>query len=1420
MPQLLAQPGVVDADTKSYLYLDPGRFLGQSASMWDPTVGLGTVTHQQIGYLFPMGPFFWAAHALAIPTWVAERLWVAAILFAAGAGVLFLGRTLRLDRHGLVVASAAFMLSPYFLQYVGRISVILLPWAALPWLLGLTERALRSGRWRHPALMALVVAAMSSVNASSAFYVGLAPLLWLAYAGATALHPWRRVWNTLWHLAALVGATSAWWLVGLAVEGGYGIDILKYTETVPVVSSTSMASEVLRGLGYWYFYGGDEAGAWVPTLAQFTQQLWVLAAGYSVVALAFTGAFVTRWRHRAFFVVLGVVGLALAVGAAPFAGPSPFGQLLRGLFTTSSVGLALRSTDRATPLLVLAIAMLLGAAVSAVVTRSRLLGLVVGGVALGLVVVANPAVWNGTTVPGHFTEPATLPSAVRQAATALDARNRSTRVLAIPGENFAAYRFGDTVDPLWPALLNRPFVTREQQVLGSLAGEDLLYGLDGPMQDGTLDPATIAPLARLLGAGDVLVQNDLAYERYGQPDPSVFWSQLSPTPPGLSPPEAFGVPVPNVAPTRAVDESTLALPPRTPPPPPLAVLGVRHPRPLVRAEPVTSAVVVDGDGVGLVDAAAAGVLGAGASSPVILYAGSLDTHGGTLRSAMVGGARLVLTDTNRRQAFRWNTIQAVAGRTLAAGERQPSDPNDAPLDIFPGAPADAQSTTVALGVTSVTASSYGSPLAYLPEDRPLEAIDGNLDTAWEVGPFLDPRGQWWQVALLHRVSADQVTLMQAQGDADQWITAVTLRFDSGASVRVDLGPGSRTGGGQVVTFPERSFRRLRVTIDATNLSPKRALGPGVSPVGLAEVSVAGTRAEERVSMPEDLLRAVGRASISHRLTIVMTRLRVAPVPPRQDPEPALDRQFWLPTARTFTLSGQARIDALIPDADIDRLVGRPGTNGSGVVAYSLGRLPGDRRATASAALDGDSGTWWSPGFGASHQAGQWISVHVPAPVTFDHLDLQVVADGEHSVPTALRIATERGSVTVALPAITDGAGAGDTTSVPLHFAALTGRQITVTFTSVRLEWAHDYYSGGRHALPLAVAELGIPGVRAPQPPPQMPAVCRSDLLRIDGRPVSLRVSGTTSDALGGLPLAVAPCGRDQAGITLGPGRHSLVAMAGHLSGLDLDQLVLDSTPATASISTAAAPTITAQATGASSWRVRVGPARNAFWLVLGESINPGWQATMADGRSLGAPQLVDGFADGWLVNPSELPPGTAVTVTLRWTPQSAVDLAMVASSLGAALCLVLVAWRPRRRRPAHAAGAHMAAGDGQVSPVWALPLPPAGARAPWVRGAIGALGTGAVVALLVPGWPWWGLVAAALVALGVRWRGGRLALMAVTAALVLATAAAVVALQVADAPGADGNWPSHFTTASTLAWLAAMALVADLAVVWVRRRQR
>ena len=739
VPMLASQPGTVTDDTKTYLYFDPGRYIRQALSLWDPNVAMGTVTHENIGYVLPMGPFYWVLAELHVPLWVAQRLWMGAILFAAGAGVLYLCRTIGLTGPGRYVASLAFLLTPYILQYAGRISVILLPWAGVPWMLAFVILALRRGGWRYPALFALVVALVSGINASSILYVGVAPVLWLVYAVVIAKEAtWRRAWGVAWRVGLLTALASLWWVVGLQVEAAYGVNVLKYTETVPSTSATSLASEILRGLGYWYFYGTDRVGPWTQSAVAYTQNVWLMAASFAVPALLFVAAVFVRWRHRAYFILIVVVGMILSVGAYPYADPSSVGSVFKYLMVNTTAGLAMRSTDRATPLVLLSLAMLLGAGVTALAARVRRTGLIVGAGVVGVVVAATTPLWTGAIIAAGFTQPAHVPDYVHQAATALNATHKSTRVFAIPGNNFAAYRWGDTIDTAYPALLTRPFVTHEQQIMGSLPTANVLNAVDVPIQEGTMNWNALAPMASLMSAGDILVQYDQAYERYDTPNPQVLARQLQPTPQGLSDPVSYGTPRPNVATIPRLDETALGLAANSPWPSPLVSYTVAKPRPVVRGESTAHPLVVDGDANGIVNAAAMGML---SSNPTIFYAGTLDTDKALRTSTLSHPADLVVTDTNRKRAFRWNSLEENAGytQTVSQSPIDPADPSDAPLNIFPKAPADAQTTTQFKDIASVSASSYANSITYFAENRPSAALDGNPQTAWLDDSFASPR---------------------------------------------------------------------------------------------------------------------------------------------------------------------------------------------------------------------------------------------------------------------------------------------------------------------------------------------------------------------------------------------------------------------------------------------------------------------------------------------------------------------------------------------------------------------------------------------------------------------------------------------------------------------------------------------------------
>ena len=91
---------------------------------------------------------------------------------------------------------------------------------------------------------------------------------------------------------------------------------------MPTVSKTSSAAEVLRGLGYWYFYGWDKVQPWTLQAVSYTQSIWLLIVSFAVPVVAAVLGLLARWRYRAFALGLVVIGAIVAVGAYPYSRPS------------------------------------------------------------------------------------------------------------------------------------------------------------------------------------------------------------------------------------------------------------------------------------------------------------------------------------------------------------------------------------------------------------------------------------------------------------------------------------------------------------------------------------------------------------------------------------------------------------------------------------------------------------------------------------------------------------------------------------------------------------------------------------------------------------------------------------------------------------------------------------------------------------------------------------------------------------------------------------------------------------------------------------------------------------------------------------------------------------------------------------------
>ena len=1467
IPLLLTARGQVGADTKQYLYLDPDRLLANAPSMWDPNVGMGTVTHQNIGYLWPQGPWYWLFDHLGFPDWVAQRLWSGTLLFLAGLGVVFLLRTL--GWRSSVSAGAArfapaalpaalvYMLSPYVIEYIARISAILLPWAGLPWLVAIVVRGLRCaqsdqragiGRWRHPALFALVVTCIGATNATSLIYALIAPILWVPFA----------VWSSRevrLRPALLFGGrtilltfgASLWWMAGLSTQAGYGLNVLQFSETVKTVAGASQASEVLRGLGNWFGYGEDGVGPWVQAMKAYTENVPLLALTFVLPLLAMLAAVSVRWIHRAYFVTLIFVGTAISVGVYPYDDPSPLGGLFKAFQEGSTSGLALRSTPRAVPLLVLGFAVLLAGALDALRRRARQpagLGRLprwIAPAAYVLVVVlaianASP-LFRGLFVDPNLSRPEAIPEYWKQASAAMAAGDPQTRVLELPGEDFSQYRWGSTLDPVPPGLMDRPFVSRELIPMGTPASAALVRALDRRLQEGVFEPVSLPDLARLMGVGTVEFRSDLQYERFRTPRPRSTWAIVNgQRPAGLGAPEIYGPTIAEAPAVPMTDEITLGTPPGTPNPPAVALFPVRNAVPIVRAERADSPLLIAGDAEGLVDAAAAGLL---TNSGVVLFSADLAGKPQQLRQALDAGAVLVVTDSNRRRAERWNAIRENYGYVERVDEKPlKADTSDHRLPVFPNSGNDSQTVAQQRGVVSVEATEYGNPVGYAPADRPDYAVDGDVTTAWRVGAFSDVRGEKLRISMVHPVTTSSINVVQPiTFTRNRYVTKLALTFDGRDRMVVDLNDSSREKAGQKITFPKRTFSSVQLEVVEANFG-RQSRYNGLSGVGFSEVRIPGVRLSEYLRLPTDLLTQVGAAALTHPLVLQLTRDRANPGEPfKQDTELGMNRTFSLPTARSFGLTGTARISPWAKDADVDRALGRP--VGPGVVrADSSGHLPGDLTNRGSSAFDRDPKTVWSTGFG--DQVGSWVQVSSPRVVTASSIGLDVLADGRHSVPTRVHLEVDgRAQPSLALPSVPDGAAENATSHVTLRFPTVTGRSFKLVIDDVRTVQTQDYLSRHPVAMPTGFAEVDIAGLRVPPLPPNVPATCRTDLLTVNGKPVGVSVSGSTSDALKREGLAVSPCGASA--LALRAGDTDLTAAQGRDTGIDLDRLELASAPGgkaaaattvTDTTSTAAAaregmrahtqsgtpaagtrwggsPQVSVTGQSSTSYGLHVTGAQpgKPFWLVLGQSLSPGWTASAAGIGDLGQPRLVDGYANGWLVTA----PNPSFDVTMTWTPQTRVWISLAVSAVALLGCLLLALWPFRRRR----ANRLDAEPDDQPLPDVISPLARGDGGARPLTVAATAIGTGLLTGLVIT--PLAGVIVGVLTALAFVLHRGRALLRLGAVACLLISAAYVVELQWHYGLPLNGSWPATFSKVATISWLAVGLLAADVVVEMVQR---
>jgi len=1390
VPVLLAEPGRLSADTKVYLSVDPGRLLSSASSMWDPSVGAGTVPHQNIGYLFPLGPWYWLFDTIGAPDWIAQRLLWGLLVFTAAWGACRLGRLLGWSATMAAITGLAYGFSPYLLSYLARLSVILLPWAAMPWLIVLTIQLCRRPSWPRAAAFAGVIALIGSVNATSLVLAGLGPAVWLVADAATRRASLRSVIDATARIGLLSLGVSAWWIAGLSVQGSFGLPILRFTETYRAISGASTPAEVVRGLGYWFFYGGDRLDHWVGPSSSYTNEGWLILLGFGIAMFSLLGL-LTNFPRRGTFVAMLAAGMVVSVGGAPIDAPTVYGSWFADFASDSTIGGALRSTTRAMPLVVLALGAGLGALTDQAVRflrAQRAAGGTYGRVDARLPIVAAVAMLTlqffpwfiGTMTTDSLLRREVVPGHVHALAEALDTAGDG-RVLMVPGSDFAYPRVGGTIDPILPGVLDRPVLYRELVPQGSEATADLLNAYERRLHDGWAEPEAWPVIARLFDASAIAALNDHQYERFRLARPGQLWPDLIDvwgTPDHAGPAIADDTIIP------LVDSITYADPDAFDEFPVVAAWTELpgDPSP-VDLRPAAATLLVDGSGDGVVDLAGSGLLTVEQLEELtVRYRASIDDVGVDVADELDDVSWWVVTDTNRKQGRRWSTIGANLGPIEPADALVDlvDDPGDQRLDVFgPDIEVPHDRRTVAehlAAIELVQASWTGSRIAYTPEDAPFMATDGDLATAWRTAVFDDARGLELVIELREPTLSSFIEVVQPlTGVIDRFITdaSITLVAPDGAerSVAVVLDERSRQPSGQRIELPAGpEFTTLRFGIVADNLG-SLATYAGRPGVGLAELRI-GDPANGIVDDRVVRLPITGDAPpVDARLTYVMTRERIDPATQnRFAPEPALRRMFDTPE-RPFDVRAELRLSPEATDAQLAAVLGidQP--------TEADRRLSGSVAAWAGSAVDGDPATAWLTPIDASRGARITVPLTggTPAAVEFDVRD-----DPNHSVPTVVSLSDGMNSVQRTVDA--DGSG-----SVSLAWPAeldLRPSMLTVTIDDIVARTAPEYFSRLPQELPVAVTELSVRGasgdslvttsVDLTAPLPGQP-LASSALL--DGTPLPLCPVGSIGDAISGGEITATAC---DGPVSLDRGTHRLDTIRGSITGVDVDRLVLDSA-STTTPTEPNAPVTGIERHGSTSVSVDVPPTDEATWLVLQESWNTGWLATI-DGRSLGEPVLVDGYANGWL-----LEPGDARTVELEWTPQSRVRLGIIISVVSGAVIVALLALAVWRRRP---------------PPDLADEVPTPALSRPVRFMALAALTiTGLVTIGIVP--TIWGVVVGVA---AVRRRAEWLAPVGVVAGIGLTGAWVTVAETLRDHADSP-DWPSLFSWTAPLVWVAVAGVV-------------
>ncbi|MFT4189429.1 MAG: alpha-(1-_3)-arabinofuranosyltransferase family protein, partial [Aeromicrobium sp.] len=1091
------RPGRMVGDTKLDLIVDPGGFLSRALTMWEPQGGLGQVQNQAYGYLFPMGPFFWAGERLGLDAWIVQRLWWALLWSVAFVGMALLCRALKVGTPCLsLLAGVLYALSPRVLTIMGVNSVEAWPASLAPWVLLPLVVGLRHGPPRlRAAQSALAVGCVGGVNAVATAAVLPLATLWLVMAPRGER---RRAMLRWW--PPLVLATTAWWWVPLVLLGRYSPPFLDHIESSATTTVSASVLDALRGTTNWVpratvtYDAGRDLLTW-PALS--VALAVVAAAGLAGLSLAST-------PHRRFLVTGLLAGVVLTT-LGHTAGLSGWGapgwqELLDGPLAP------MRNLHKFDP--VVRIPLVVGAThLLAVLARRiaqcepdvarwwrRTMAVAVGSCVLAAVA----PTWTGRIAGGHtFAE---IPSYWSEAADWL-AEHPDDTTLVAPSSAFGDYLWGSTGDDVAQPLAGAPWVARPAVPMAPEGTVRLLDAVYERMESGTAAPGLATTLARA-GVDRVLLRFDLASDQAGE-RAELAWQTLRATP-GLRLARTFG---PTVGGPAQIDDTLsrrFAAGGWQTEHPVIAVFEVETESP-PSATPAGELPVVVGAADALVGLDALGVVGPG---PVVTAADA-EAVGGAV------GGPWVLTDSLRRREVDFSRVERHRSGSLGADEPYQADraAHDFVRDVDEPWVAERR----LLGARSLTASSSrawaGMWGALSPSAAPWSAFDGQPGTAWRA---VGGTG-WVELDLGGFREVGELTVRGglAPGDVQRVV------------VDTAAGPVERTlVGDEPVTVPVGEVDRLRIEVE-------RDFGDAQ----LAEVASPDLALARPLELP--WVRRADQIVLGLDVGLRPSCLSVGLVD-RCRPGAGEDGEDAAEVDRIVSLGEGGRYEARLTTTAVagdplDELVQR----GLPTQVRASSTVSADPRATASRMIDGDDATGW---IAAAADAEPTLTVRFDEPRRIDTLRLTT----EDSLPAS----------SVDRIVVVDDAGRRSTVDVA-DGLALVPETVTTSLT-LELVSATDAVDvrpdGSAFHLPVGVSELAVGGVEVGlAPPSDEPTLWEcgtGPALRVGDTVVASALSAASRQLLDGSVVEALPCGGPVVEVAAGRNRivvgSSTVARAGRL----------------------------------------------------------------------------------------------------------------------------------------------------------------------------------------------------------------------------------------------------------------------------------